>query len=48
MGAWPSASPTGKGACLAYEATDGDDGVGEVEEGVEDFLAALVAVLEPG
>jgi hypothetical protein len=32
---------------LADEATDGDDGVGEVEEGVDDFLAALVAAL-PG
>jgi hypothetical protein len=48
MGAWPGRRPTGKGSCLAYEATDGDDGVGEFEEGVDDFLAALVAVLEPG
>src|SRR4029077_6966242 len=32
---------------LADEATDGGDGVGEVEEGVDDFLAALVAALQP-
>jgi len=32
---------------LADEATDGGDGVGEAEEGVDDFLAALVAALQP-
>jgi hypothetical protein len=32
---------------LTDEATDGGDGVGEVEEGVDDFLAALVAALQP-
>jgi hypothetical protein len=32
---------------LADEATNGGDGVGEVEEGVDDFLAALVAALQP-
>ncbi len=29
------------------EAADGDDGVGEVEERVDDVLAALVAALQP-
>lgn len=43
MGAWPGGRPAGKSSCLAYEATDGDDGVGGVEECVDDFLAALVA-----
>jgi hypothetical protein len=32
---------------LADEATDGAAGVGEVEEGVDDFLAALMAALQP-
>jgi hypothetical protein len=32
---------------LADHATDGDDGVGEVEVGVDDGFAAFVAALEP-
>jgi hypothetical protein len=32
---------------LADEAADGAAGVGEVEEGIDDFLAALVAALQP-
>ena len=35
------------GPCLADQATHGDDRVGEVEERVDDCLAALVAALEP-
>ena len=31
---------------LTDEATDGDDGVGEVEEGVDDVFVALVAALQ--
>src|SRR2546430_340263 len=33
--------------CLANQATDGDDGVGKVEERVDDVLVALVAALQP-
>ena len=36
-----------KGPCLADEAADGDDGVGEVEEGVDGVLIGLVAALQP-
>jgi len=32
---------------LADEVTNGAAGLGEVEEGVDDFLAALVAALQP-
>lgn len=32
---------------MADEATHGDDGVGEVEERVDDDLAAFVAALQP-
>jgi hypothetical protein len=38
--------PSVLGPCLADEPTDGDDGVGEVEERVDDRFAALVAALE--
>src|ERR1700745_1862287 len=41
-----TAVPPVEGPCLADEATDGDDGVGEVEEGVDDILVAFVAALE--
>src|SRR5438105_9926705 len=40
--------PSVRGPCLADQATDGDDGIGEVAEGVDDFLAPLVAALQPG
>jgi hypothetical protein len=33
--------------CPADEATDGDDGVGEVEERVDHLLPAFVAALQP-
>ena len=47
MVVWPGGCPTGRGPCLADQATDGDDGVGEVEERVDDVLAAFVAALQP-
>src|SRR2546430_1295578 len=46
MVAWPGGRPPVGDPCLPDEATDGDDGVGEVEERVDDFLAPLVAALE--
>src|ERR1700756_5595956 len=33
--------------CLPDQATDGDDRVGEVEERVDDLLAALITALQP-
>jgi hypothetical protein len=45
-GVWGAGVPSVKGPCLADEAADGDDGVGEVEERVDDGFAALVAALE--
>ena len=42
-----AAVPPVEGPCLADEPTDCDDGVGEVEERVDDFLAPFVAALEP-
>ena len=39
--------PSVEGPCLADQAADGDDRVGEVEERVDDLLAALVAALQP-
>src|ERR1700745_3605396 len=41
-----TAVPPVEGPCLADEATVGDDGVGEVEEGVDDVLVAFIAALE--
>src|SRR5689334_25256297 len=39
--------PPGEGPCRADEPADGDDGVGEVEERLDDVLVAFVAALEP-
>jgi hypothetical protein len=39
--------PSVGGPCLADQAADGDDRVGEVEERVNDVLAAFVASLQP-
>src|ERR1700749_3504753 len=39
--------PPVEGPCLADEPADGDDGVGEVEERLDDVLVAFVAALEP-
>jgi len=36
------------GPCLADQAADGDDGVAEGEERVDDILAPLVASLQAG
>src|ERR1700749_4381218 len=41
-----TAVPPVEGPCLADEATDGDDGVGEVEEGGDEVLVAFIAGLE--
>src|SRR5262249_61449058 len=48
---WPpgwTAVPAVGGPCLADQATHRDDGVREVEEGVDHLLAPLVAALQPG
>src|ERR1700751_4572442 len=39
--------PAACGPCLADQAADGDDRVGEVEVRVDDLLAPLVAALQP-
>jgi hypothetical protein len=41
--AFPSVGDPG----LPDQAADGDDRVGEVEEGVDDILVSLVAALQP-
>jgi hypothetical protein len=45
-GAWRGGCPIGTESIFADGPADGDDGVGEVEERVDDGFAALVAVLE--
>src|SRR5215467_5923014 len=52
MGGWSwspgwAAVPPVEGPCLADEPADCDDGVGEVEEGVDDVFVAFVAALQP-